>query len=300
MRSLSMLPVVVLPLLLEVLQHVQNFDGPRDLDAVEYMAGEAQISHAVARRGLNSVAYDKVYHHRLNDINTKEGFHVALELALRVSRHGCVWCAPVCSSWTWIGRAGSGRTARKAHGNPGVPRVRAGNAMVVRLVILMIVVWLRGVHIFVENPMSTVVHYFSPFREVVETLLVHKITVYLSAYGAPSRKAVTLWSTTPMVKTLRRAPGEAKERLSIRGEDGAVTGCRAALKSSQAYPKAFGEAVAAIIRQIAAKKDPSDLLDDDLEDLLVQHIADKGDKESPKEEQGNKDRRARKKRSRAT
>ena len=38
-------------MLLEVLQHVQKFDGPRDLDSVEYMAGEAQISHAVARMG---------------------------------------------------------------------------------------------------------------------------------------------------------------------------------------------------------------------------------------------------------
>ena len=297
MRSLSMLPVVVLPLLLEVLQHVQKFDGPRDLDSVEYMAGEAQISHAVARRGLNSIAYDKVYHHTLNDINTKEGFHVALELALRVSRHGCIWCAPVCSSWVWIGRAGSGRTAQKAHGNPRVPRVRAGNVMVVRLVIIMIVVWLRGVHIFVENPMSTLVHYFSPFREVVETLLKHKTTVSLSAYGAPSRKAVTLWSTTPLVKTLHRVPGKARERLSIMGKDGSVTGVRAALKSSQAYPKAFGEAVAGVIRQIAVQKDPADLLDEDLEDMLVQIIADEGDKESPRKEQGNKDTRKRRQRS---
>ena len=103
--------------------------------------------------------------------------------------------------------------------------------MVVRLVIIMIVVWLRGVHIFVENPMSTLVHYFSPFREVVETLLKHKTTVCLSAYGAPSRKAVTLWSTTPLVKTLHSPPrGNTRERMSIRGKDGSVAGCRAALK----------------------------------------------------------------------
>ena len=78
-----------------------------------------------------------------------------------------------------------------------------------------------------------------------------------------------------------------------------MTGCRAALKSSQAYPKAFGEAVAGVIRQIAVQKDPADLLDEDLEDMLVQIIADEGDKESPGKAQGNKDTRKRSKESRA-
>ena len=80
----------------------------------------------------------------------------------------------------------------------------------------------------------------------------------------------------PLVKTLHRAPGKVRERLSIRGKDGSVTGCRAALKSIQSYPKAVGEAVAGVIRQLAVKKAPSDLIDDDLADLLVKHIADKG------------------------
>eukprot|EP00974_Lingulodinium_polyedra_P112620 10896606-Lingulodinium_polyedra.AAC.1 len=59
MRSLSMLPPVVWPLLVEVLQYIQGFTGPRDIDALEFMSGQAEISQAAARQGRDSVGYDK-------------------------------------------------------------------------------------------------------------------------------------------------------------------------------------------------------------------------------------------------
>ena len=152
-----------------------------------------------------------------------------LELGLDRSR----WLWSDCAQGPWQSRGAEG-PCRERHGREtGHPHDRG------------VASWCAHLR---RKLMSTLVHYFSPFREVVATLLKHNTTVSLSAYGAPSRKAVTLWSTTPLVKTLHRVPGKARERLSIRGKDGSVTGCRAALKSSQAYPKAFGEAVAGIIR----------------------------------------------------
>ena len=262
-----MLAPVLAPLLLEALRFAQELEqnGPveRDIDALEFMAGEAEISKAVSRLGMSSVAYDKSYAScGINDINTKVGFHRAMSLAWRVRRHGCIWAAPVCSSWTWIGRNGSGRSKDEAHGDVSVARVRSGNCMVVRLVLIFLVAWTRGVHLFMENPVSTLIHEFSPLREFIQCLMPFRSCAHLSFYGATSQKPLSFWSTSRQVFHLRCPKGKAVEKLSVKNGD-SVTGNRKALKSSQAYPKAFGEKVASIFAQILSRKSLSDLFESD-------------------------------------
>ena len=57
------------------------------------------------------------------------------------------------------------------------------------------------------------------------------------------------------------------EKLSVKNGD-SVTGNRKALKSSQAYPKAFGEKVASIFAQILSRKSLSDLFESDACNIL--------------------------------
>ena len=183
MRRLASLSPVLLPLLVDVLQHIDQ-DVTRDLDSLEFMAGQGEITKAADRLGLASIGYDKTYSSTaINDINSKMGFARAMSLTLRVRRHGSIWRAPVCSSWVWISRSGSDRTQQHAGGNTKIPRIRSGNTMVVRLVLIMLVAWCRGCHLFMENPASTIIQYFSPLRELIACILKHKVGVDLSAYG---------------------------------------------------------------------------------------------------------------------
>ena len=84
MRRLASLAPVLLPLLWDVLQRIE-LDATRDLDSLEFMAGQGETTKASARRGLASVGNDKSYNTTaINDINTKIGFAMAMELTRMV------------------------------------------------------------------------------------------------------------------------------------------------------------------------------------------------------------------------
>jgi len=274
MRSIKILAPVLVPLLVDVLAHLNDYEGTtRDIDVLEFMSGAAEITKASGQVGLTSYGYDKSYSKTdINNMNTKAGFERAMGLAMRIKRHGSVWMAPVCSSWVWIARHGSGRTLSAAHGDPAVHRVRSGNRMVVRLVLIMLVLWMKGAHLFLENPSSTVIHWFSPLREVIQCILVHRISTPLSAYGSSTMKPITIWSSSPRVSSLHRPKAIVQEKLFSR-KDNCVTGKRAALKSSQAYPAAFGRAVAQIFLEIAKEASIGDLLEQDAAALLASKLS---------------------------
>ena len=143
--------------------------------------------------------------------------------------------------------------------------------MVVRLVLLMLVAWCRGTHLFLENPTSTVIHFFSPLKEAIASMLTHRVALFLSSYGASSTKPMTIWSSTPLVQQLKRPKKASREKLSTK-KDGTVTGKRSALKASQAYPREFGVAVAKIYRTLQKDASIDDLLEDDCSALLVEAL----------------------------
>ena len=271
MRRLSQLSPVLVPLLLQVLDYPPPLQETCDLHSLELFAGKAEISHACSRLGFKSVAYDKSYSDTLiNDLVATIGFKRAMELAARVRPHGMVWAAPVCSSWVWISRSGSGRSSADAAGHLHVPRIRHSNKMVVHLVLLMLLAWVRGCHIFVENPVSSVINFFSPFSDFLESCMPHKATVHLGSYGADTQKSVTIWSTSSLVQRLRVPMQRAGATLATRTASGSVTGKGKALKASQAYPRKFGEAVAAVAKELIEMASPDDLLEDFMHEQCIQ------------------------------
>ena len=263
MRRFSQLAPVLVPLLLEVLQHCGSDlqSTPRDLDSLELFAGRAEISHAVARKGLQAVAYDKSYSNTdINDLTSVDGFKRAVALTLRVKEHGTLFAAPVCSSWVWIGRSGSGRSSASAAGDRSNPRIRHANQMVVHLVFVLLLAWVRGVQLYVENPVSSLINFFSPFKELVDTVLLHKATVHLGSYGAESQKSVTIWSTSPLVHRLKVPKVPSLVKLASRTSSG-VTGKGKELKVSQAYPRRFGEVVAKLVQENLRAASSEDLME---------------------------------------
>ena len=264
MRTISCLDAVLVPLLLSILQDVPE-DVQRDIDTLEFMSGEAQISKATTRLGLTSYIYDKSYSHtNINDILTIDGYQRAFDLLVRVKRHGSVWLAPVCSSWVWIGRHRSGRSSSNPAGDTSQRRIRQANSMVARLVVLALLAWFRGCHIFLENPLGTLVHQLSPLRELISSILQFKVSVHLSSFGAKHPKPIVIWSSTEKVKGLKRKKKKTKEKLSIKHPDGSVSGRKHQLKASQAYPREFGEAVSLVFKQLLVEKNTDDLLENNI------------------------------------
>ena len=263
-RSLDDLHPVLAPLLFNAQQYIDS-SVTRDLDSLEFMSGQAEITKAYGKLGAKCVGFDKSYADWDGcNINTPTGFNRAMSFALRVKRHGSVWAAPVCASWIWIARSGSGRSAKTPGGDTGIDRVRDGNMMVVRLVMIFLVCWARGVHLWLENPMSTIIHEFSPLKELLLCIMPFKVTTEMSAYGTEVSKPLMFWSSCKAVMSLYRQPVKVTQTLCTRNQNGGVTGKRAALKLSQAYPPDFGKAVARIFALIRKRSSFDDLLDSDL------------------------------------
>ena len=127
--------------------------GVRDLDSLELFSGAMQITRAMQQYGLNSVGYDKKYHKGdIEDLTSDQGFSRAMSLVLRLKIGGSLWAAPVCSSWTFIGRSSTKRTASRPEGDGFNMRVRNANRMVMLLTMLFLLAVSRGVHCWLEQP----------------------------------------------------------------------------------------------------------------------------------------------------
>ena len=129
-----------------------DFSVRREYMSVELFAGEQAISKAV-RKMYPAASFDKRY--GLNqDLATAAGFALALNLVLKILNHGMLWAAPVCSSWVWISRSRTGRSALNASGDLKHLSVRIANRMVDFTVLLIVVAYARGVEVYLEQPCS--------------------------------------------------------------------------------------------------------------------------------------------------
>ena len=219
-------------------------------DCVELFAGQHEITTAVREKGLKGIAYDVKYtpHSDWNNIITDRGFQRALQLVLEVRCFGSVWAAPVCGPWVFICRAGTGRTAWQPEGDRSNKRVKDANVMVIHVVIILLVAWYRNLNMFTEQPQGSLMGEFTPMREFISSCLPLSCSTFLGAFGAPSAKPVLIRSTAMGVQTLARKRPQNLERLAD-NINGRVNGKSAKLKESSAYPKEFGQYVAAIIKK---------------------------------------------------
>ena len=249
------LPKCLAPLMLVIMDLVEKLEPPcRDLDALELFSGKKAITVASSEVGLKAQGYDKTYSSS-EDFTTEEGFKTAMTLMLRVRPGGCLWAAPECKTWVWLSRSQTKRSREDPHGDVTKEAVLKANKMVISLALLFAVAYAREIAIFMEQPSSTVLHCLSPMREVIRVCLPYKTLTYLGSYGASSPKPILLWSSSEKVHDLSRKRPEkgTLEQLTTRDAFGtSVTGKKDQLHESQAYPTAFGKAVASLYKQLQA------------------------------------------------
>ena len=241
-----MLPPNLLALLIQAAAWSKE-PACRDLLSVELFAGQMEITRAMLAKDASAVAYDKAYHpgEDLEDITTARGFARALGLVMRICPGGSLWAAPVCSSWGFIGRAQTQRSPFNPAGNRMNRKVKHANRMVVLTCMLMVLAWTREVHLWLEQPQTTIMHRFSPAAELVAHILKHKQSVFLSSYGQASTKPLVIWCSHCVVAKLKRQkPRSTSRKLYFKDKKGRTQGHAGALKESAAYPPQFGRAVA--------------------------------------------------------
>ena len=83
------------------------------------------------------------------------GFLRAVGLVLRLRVGGLVWGGTPCSSWVFMNRGTSKRTASNPLGDCSEPSVRLGNLLTTRFVLLVLLGVARGAMWCCEQPMSS-------------------------------------------------------------------------------------------------------------------------------------------------
>lgn len=224
----------------------------KNLHVLDICAGAARITKWSELLGLNAMAMDRAYSADM-DITTRKGLAMSILLLLRVVHGGIVFMGPQCSSWVWIGRSGTGRTAENPEGDINNNTVFEANRCNSAIAILCVIARRINVQFCVEQPASTLFFHTRAMKHAMSDC--HRAHFNMAAFGHDMPKPTVLMGnsgwladfpspeiTAKYSKDKKKAQGKRTSAYSIKvSPDGhkAVTGKRAALKSSQVYPVRF-------------------------------------------------------------
>ena len=256
-------PMCILAIVFCLWTKFPSLDWSR-LDAVELFAGMNEITRAAQRSGRTAMSYDRDYdQHGGMDFNSTIGFLHAVVLILRLGDGAQHTTAPVCSSYGFINSGTSGRSTWQPLGNIYVCSVKDGNTMVARQVLLLYLCHSKGVFFMLENPRGSHLEKHPCFQALLRDIPIYRTCVELGDFGGNTAKAVWLYSNYPCIHELQ-AFARANRNTDVKkdtlveykiNESGErkVYGIKAALRESQSYPRAFGEAVNSLYLRHKAK-----------------------------------------------
>ena len=258
-------PMVVLKVLLTMLPMIEL----ATINVIEYFSGVATIVEAANNRGLVAHPFD-ADHGPSHDILGGLGYLRALALAISIVPGGLAMLAPVCSTWIKMAMGHTLRSRAFPHGKVGGGRnlgrnrsdVLNANIMIWRVSILLRIFYALGVMYFLEQPE----HSFLILHEAMQILLregfdVFRVRFNMEIFGAPTRKPTWVYSSHAVVGSLVRHcdPALALPVKRVKPKVNTTFAWRNAsgrkrfagtpeLKGTQAYPKAFGDAVCTCYR----------------------------------------------------
>ncbi len=229
-------------------------------DAVEFFAGQRRICKALRLHGLSAVPFDKFTIDNRMDLESSQGFSLALAILLSVKPGGLVWLAPVCSSWVFINRSTSMRSPLLPTGNTALPHVQRGNLQAARCAALIWLAEFLGLAWVVEQPKTSLLHHSDRFAELLGKIPCHRTAAVLGAFKAATLKPLWLLSNKAWTKELGK-PRVPKNHhftnCTYIKKHGRVTGIPKTLKMSQTYTRRFGRAVAALhVQHLREHQDP--------------------------------------------
>ena len=219
-----------------------------DVDLIETFAGEKAIGRAFKRAKYKTASHEILDDNVTQDFLSPLGYCYLLSLGCR-AKAGCANTnGMVCSSWVFLNRGTNKRTWVFPLGDPRVPSVRAGNEMVSKLFLFLMIMTIKGAFWLLEQPVSSLMHRHGRFQDWARNNRLYRQFVWLGAYGAESPKGITLYSPFPWISELYKPlpnrvwPAEVSHHWVNSDGTPKVSG-GSALKATQTYPVAFGVAV---------------------------------------------------------
>jgi hypothetical protein len=136
------------------------FDVSIKLQVVEFFAGNMAITRAFQRKRVAALPYDIILTkmmrqgsvmRRVMNLNSSEGFALALCMVLRCHPGALIWLAPVCSSWVFLNLGTSLRNTLAPLGHENREENAEANMMASRCVLLMWLAMSLGMVIIMET-----------------------------------------------------------------------------------------------------------------------------------------------------
>ena len=269
--ALRMMIKVGLPMILlnslTFIQHLFPIDQETPSFHAELFTGVGQIAESFEAGGCGPAGrFDILRHSTHEDICGPEGFLSLLRILRCCCPGGLAHWATVCSTWIYLSRASTDRSRSRPLGDLNLPFVCAANTMLARVCLAMAFAACLRIWNIHEQPVTSLVpvtKFVRWLKWILRTILnvawFEEFT-WLGAYGHETQKPTQLIGTAPWIGQLRRSLSlEEKEALlpdcgvrhlpfhpiTMRPR---VSGAQG-LKSSQAYPRAYGQEVFKLWRQ---------------------------------------------------
>ena len=219
---------------------------------MERYCGQMAITKAFKNGGQAIVPMDKETVSDEMDLCKDFGFIFAFWMCLIMVFGGFSWSGIVCTTWIWISRSTYGRSNAWPQGDLTKKKVRQGNKMVSREMILTLVLACKAAHQFIEAPASTIMHKYITFKAVIRFLKLGCSKHWLGNYGAESPKPVKIWSTVPYLSDLEKPLDRSQMSKSQHGAITKITYKKngkkmvaggPGLRHTQTYPERWGKAI---------------------------------------------------------
>ena len=175
-----------LAVLLSTLVH--SFGDVKDGEATffqEDFAGDHNLSRAIWLAGIPVICRDIRDSRHLDWLSTL-GFLITLQGLRHMARGGLAWFAPPCSSWIWLSRGSTRRSALNPRGARRYRKVREANKLCRRLIYLLEYLVAKGVFFAIEQPVTSLMWLYRPLRRSLKRWNVFEVCIPLGQYGASS------------------------------------------------------------------------------------------------------------------
>lgn len=210
-------PLAMLHFVDFVVQSTDPMDSARDLDVVDAFAGGAAISTVFGEDGKKVGRFD-LLDGPDGDIMSMHGFFNCVRLVLKLKPRALLFGGPPCSSWVFINRATSRRSASRAMGDQKMEHVRLGNSILARWILLGMIAIARGCRWVTEQPQSslmTACAYIRYVALVIRPIFWGERRFPMVAFGHRSRKQTKCFGTAPWLPLLyRKLTNKDKRRIA--------------------------------------------------------------------------------------
>ena len=178
---------------------------PMTFDCVEWFAGVGMVKRAFTEIDMCAFAYDWEIDRVNMDFCSIAGFILAMQICLGSKFRSMQHFDILCSTWIWMARSMTERTAINPYGRSGRDCVANGNRMAARMVLIILCLLSKQAAIIIEQPQSSLLAHIDEwqlFEKAVKWLQLEagaaeptgitEMPTWMAGFGKTCAKATTL------------------------------------------------------------------------------------------------------------